>query len=402
MSDKIPNYLSEPPLSKIEHVRLRPGMYFGGTDQRALHQVVWEVLENAIEQAHRGFCDRIEVTLRDDHTISISDNGMGIPVELYKDTERQVLEIIMTESGARYYDPVAKRFPELGSLFGAGLVAVNAVSAEITVQTKWDGFVWQQRYAQGQKQSEIEKLRELSKDDRTGTTITFKPDFNILEPNDFDYDWIYRQLREIAAAIPGLSTILLDRRTSSAQEDVEFRYSSLTAYVEFLNRDAVALHPLLDSTKQLEIPERGYGRKPYNAFIELVLQYTQSSENLILSLVNGRAVDGGKHVWGFFNALLRVVNHFAYQEQLVPNNWYFARDHLMDGLTVVFNIWHTYPSFESQINVKLINPETEHAAYDMTDGMFEDFATQHPNEMRRIIEKCLANKARREQRRYGR
>jgi DNA gyrase subunit B len=398
---EVPNYENLPRLSPMEHVRLRPGMYFGGTDQRALHQYVWVVLENAVDQAQKGFCNRIEITLYDHHKISISDNGTGIPVDFYKDTGRTVFEIVISENGGKSYDPVTKTFPHFGGLRGVGLAGVNAVSAEFAVQVKRDGFLWQQHYAKGKKQSELEKVSLLADDEQTGTTITFSPDFSIFEPNEFNYDWLYRRLHEIAAVVSGITTTLIDKRATPQSQDVEFSYNSLVDYVAYLNRDYAVLHSPIQVSDRIEINDEHY-HENYNVEIEIALQYAKTDATMLMSFCNTLNLEGGKHMWGFYLALSIAINKYAFQEKLVPNNWYFAKEHLLGGLAGVINIWHPHPHYESQSHIRLVNPELEDAVFQLTKTTFEAFTANHPDEMWRIVEKCLANKAQREQRRYGR
>ncbi|HEX2622295.1 MAG TPA: ATP-binding protein, partial [Phototrophicaceae bacterium] len=239
----IPKYIEENivPISPRDHIRRRPGMYFGGIDQRALHQTVKELVDNAIDEAISGSCNRIQVTLDDNYQITINDNGRGIPVETYQDTGQSVLELMLTKLNVR--DFIRENKHPSASLFGAGIAAVNAVSTTLIVYVRQDGFLWQQSYQAGIKQTEVEQIRPLSEGETTGTLITFQPDFTIFQRNEFDYETLHHYLHELVFLVNGLTIILEDRRSSHPYRRAVFSYpDGILDFVKFLNHDRMYLH----------------------------------------------------------------------------------------------------------------------------------------------------------------
>lgn len=387
-------------LTPGEHIRKRPGMYFGGTDKKALHRLVWEIVDISTVQAVQGKCNTIQVTLYDDNLISIEDDGAGIPVDFYQDTGKRILELVMSEIGRKYLDTGISSFT--GGMFGVGLAAVNVVSEKLTVEVKRDGFLWRQDYSAGIPQNELQAVRALDSEEHSGTNISFKPDFSIFEPNNFDYATLYQGLREIAFLFTGLKLELTDRH-SGKQKTVEFLYpNGLADYARHLNCDYQSLHEPITIKEIIEL-ERNYKPTGKTAEIAVGMQYADTSQPAIISFVNMLDIEqGGTHIAGLLWGLDRAINDYAFKNGLVENQVYnFAESDLISGLSVVINIWHPEASFSGAIRRDIINPELETAVFHMVLTAFESFALEHPADMRKIVEKCVANKVLREQRRYG-
>ncbi len=375
-------------------------MYFGGTDSRALHQLVWEVLDNSIEQVKYGPCNCIEVALDRENTLSVSDNGAGIPIENYQDTGRSILEIIMTEVGGKNLDREKGTF--LGGSFGVGLAAVNAVSTTLSAQVKRDGYLWQQTYNQGIKQSELEQVRPLAEGEQTGTSVTFKPDFTVFEPNDFDAHLLYQRLRELAFLLPGVTIRFEDKRSSTDGVATEFYYpDGAAAYVRHLNRDYHTLHPPI-TVKETVPLKRDYQPLDFSADIEIAFQYADTQQPVLLGFVNTFDIErGGTHIRGLVEGLERAIDDYASQKRLVKSYWEsFDEQDFICGLAAVIHIWHPLPKFDGATNRKLTSPELRDVVFHLVWKAVEAYAELHPDEMERIVQKCLANKARRLLRRY--
>ncbi len=373
-------------------------MYIGGKDIKALHYMVERVIENSLSEVISGKCDRLTITLLDENTVSVSDNGTGIPVTKYMDLDVSVLEIVLSRHG--YFDRVTGQFN--GTIMMTELASINTLSTELKVQVRRDGYLWEEIYHYGEQERNLIKVRPLQEDEFTGTTITFTPDFSILEPNDFSYSMLARRFREFAFLTKGLTITLIDERSQSKTAAVDFYYPNGAAeFVEYLNRDYIPLHKIIHNEQKIEITPEHKHRSPHNVEIEFAFQYIQENASLELSYANTTFTpSGGTHADGFKAALDKVIGRYDLENGL--GKYYhhdFVDNDLSNGLTAVVAIKHPDIQLSSQFRPELLNPEARDVVYKIVMETLEDFANTYPDDMRRIVERCLANRALREQRR---
>jgi DNA gyrase/topoisomerase IV subunit B/transcriptional regulator with XRE-family HTH domain len=389
-------------LNPMEHIRLRPGMYVGGKDSRALHHLIYEVVDNSVDEALAGRCDHIIVTLHDDNWASIMDNGVGIPVGIHKKEGVSTLQMVMTEvgTGAKFGNSAYK---VSGGLHGVGVSAVNALSSQLTAQVRRDGHLWEQTYHEGKPSTEVEKIRKLESDEPTGTIITFQPDFTVLEPNDFNYQTLAHRFREMAFVTRKVTITLRDERVKPIPRETTFYFEGgLHSFVKFLNRNRNAVHEPVYLEREIDYtPERD---DPYTIGIEVAFQYTDSSNVTELAFANTiNTPDGGAHLTGLRSAVTGVINRYARKAGMLKekdNN--FSGTDTLEGLTAIVSIKHPDPSFESQTKVKLINPEVQGAVSSVVTEAFNEFLEVNPREARRIVEKCMTSMRAREAARKAR
>ncbi|MFQ3565479.1 MAG: DNA topoisomerase subunit B [Aggregatilineales bacterium] len=389
-------------LNPMEHIRLRPGMYVGGTDARAMHHLIYEIVDNAIDEALAGRCDHITVTLYEDNVVSIADNGVGIPVGLHKKENISTLELVLTRVGAGgKFDNSAYKVS--GGLHGVGAAAVNALSEFLTAQVYRDGHVWQQTYRAGVPTSPVEAVRELEPGETTGTIITFKPDFTVLEHNDFSYSTLAHRFREMAFVTRKVSITLRDERVHPLPKETTFYFEGgLRSFVRYLNSNRNALHPVVYADREIEIaPE---GKPPFTVGIEVAFQYTDSANVTELAFANTiNTPDGGTHLTGMRSAITGVINRYARKVGLLKDkDSNFSGSDTLEGITAIVSIKHPHPSFESQTKVKLINPEIQGAVSQVVTETFNEFLELNPREARRIVEKCMVSMRAREAARKAR
>lgn len=262
-------------LDPIDHVRARPGMYVGGVDIKALHHLVYEVVDNSIDEALAGRCDHIVVTLHDDNVISVADNGGGIPVGINKDTGRPTVEGVMTKigMGGKFGSGAYK---VSGGLHGVGVSAVNALSEEMRTNVYREGYVWEQVYRQGHPATEVTQLRPMEAHESTGTVQTFKPDFSILEPNNFSFETLIQRFREMAFVTRRVTLTVRDERVTPLPRETTFYFEGgLRSFARHLNRNRRPLHEPVYAERDIEVtPE---GKAPYSINVEVAFQYTDSA-----------------------------------------------------------------------------------------------------------------------------
>lgn len=384
-------------IDPLEHVRLRPGMYVGGTDSRALHHLVYLVLDAAIEEALAGRCKHIWITLRDGNEVSIKDDGIGIAVELYSPGGRESgvsqLELAMTQVGQRDEKGCYK---VSGGMMGVGIWTMNPLSAELKVEVARDGYLWEQHYQQGRRQGDVIQVRALRPDESTGTTITFKPDFTIMEPNEFSYEILAKRCRELAYLVAGLTITLRDERVKPKPlESVFLAHNGVQDFVSDLNREFEPFHLPIFARQEVEIVSDD--RSSYKIVVEFAFQYKKALDTQELSFVNTDAIpDGGSHVDGMKVGITSIINHYARKMGwLREAESDFTDEYVLKGSTVVVSIQHPYPSLAfdgDSTRVKLFNPEIQDAVAQVVSQAFAVFAEQHPDDMRRIIEHCYANR----------
>jgi DNA gyrase subunit B len=370
-------------LKGLEAVRRRPGMYVGGTDLKALHHLVYEIVDNSIDEALAGRADRIEVVIHADSSVSISDNGIGIPVDIHPTEKVSALELVHTtlHSGGKFDSSVYK---VSGGLHGVGAAAVNALSEWMVVTVRRDGFVWQQRYERGLPQTPVEKLRPLTGDDDTGTTTTFRYDDTIFTEEDMDYrfDVLVNRFREMAFVTRGVFITVRDERPQAPREMSFFFEGGLKSFVRYVNRNREALHDPIYDQKEID-----------NIDVEIAIQYTDAmtaSEYAFANTIN--TPDGGTHLTGLRTAVTRVINTYArkngFLKEKDPN---FTSDDTREGMTAVVSVKHPDPQFESQTKVKLMNNEVAGIVSSVTQDALATYLDEHPREAKRIMERCLTS-----------
>ena len=390
-------------LAPLEHIRLRPGMYVGGTDVRAMHHLIYEVVDNSIDEALAGRCDNIVITLHDDNVVSVSDNGVGIPVGRHKKfPEKSTLEVVMTitNAGGKFGNGAYK---VSGGLHGVGVKAVNALSEQLQVQVYREGYLWQQTYREGAPVSDIEQVRPMYDGESTGTTISFKPDFKILEHNDFSFSTLAQRFREMAFVTRKVTMTLRDERIKPIPKETTFYFEGgIAAFVRYVNRSREGLHPVIYMDREIQITPAE--KEPYNIGVEVGFQYTDTATITELAFANTiNTPDGGMHLTGLRSAITGVINRYARKAgMLKEKDSNFSGTDTMEGITAIVSIKHPNPSFESQTKVKLINPEVQGAVSQVVTEAFNEFLELNPREARKIIEKCMTSMRAREAARKAR
>ncbi len=364
-------------LEGLEAVRKRPGMYIGSTSSRGLHHLVWEIVDNSIDEALAGYCDEINVIINPDNSITVKDNGRGIPVGIHEKVGRPAVEVIMTtlHAGGKFG---GGGYKVSGGLHGVGASVVNALSTELTVQVEREGKIHVQKFERGIPKGDLQITGES---DRTGTTITFKPDGEIFtETLIYDYDILAVRLRELAFLNRGIKITIRDDREEDKFNEYHYE-GGIKSYVEHLNRTREVLH---------EEPIYVEGEKD-GISIEVALQYNDGFASNIYSFANNiHTYEGGTHESGFKTALTRVINDYARKSGIFKDNdQNLTGEDVREGLTAIISIKHPDPQFEGQTKTKLGNSE----ARTITDNLFsekmEKFMLENPSVARKIVEKGL-------------
>ncbi len=366
-------------LEGLEAVRRRPGMYVGGTDVKALHHLVYEVVDNSIDEALAGACDSIQVTIHKDSSVTVEDNGRGIPVDLHPEKKKPALEIVMTmlHAGAKFG---GEGYKVSGGLHGVGVSAVNALSEWCEVEVRRDGKVHFQRYERGAPVGPVEVVGKAPKG-KTGTKTTFMYDRTIFQ-GDFGYKFetLVQRFREMAFVTRAVNIHLLDER--DGREMTFYFEGGIISFVAYLNRHRSVLHPIVHVEKEID----GTG-------IEVALQYTDSYAESVYSFANTiHTVDGGTHLTGMRAAITRTINDYARKNSLLkdsdPN---FSGDDTREGLTAIISIKHRDPQFESQTKVKLMNAEVQTQVQQVLGEALGEFLEGNPRAGRAIVQKCLTS-----------
>lgn len=376
-------------LNDTEAVRKRPGMYIGSTDEKGLHHLLMEVVDNSIDEALAGICKNIIVKLYPDGGASVEDDGRGIPVDIHPVYNKPALEIVLTElhSGAKFDKKVYK---VSGGLHGVGIHVVNFLSEYFKIVVKRDGKVYSQEYVRGQKKSDIVELGpvgdgrlkidgnlELELGSETGTFVYFRPDHEIFETKNFNYDVVKGKLRSLAFLNKGLRIVLKDLRNGNTDE---FKYDGgIVEFVKFLNEGVQPVHPdianFYDEEGQVQV--------------EVALQYNDQAYETLLGYVNDiQTEDGGTHVVGFKTGLTKVLNDYAKENNLLKN-LSITGDDVREGLTAIILVKHPEPQFEGQTKTKLGNSEVKGIVYSMTLKHMKKYLEEHPASAKAIIAKVI-------------
>ncbi len=366
-------------LEGLEAVRRRPGMYVGGTDIRALHHLVYEVVDNSIDEALAGYCDAIDVIIHPNSSVTVIDNGRGIPVDIHPERGKSALELVMTmlHAGGKFGEGSYK---VSGGLHGVGLSAVNALSEWFEVEVKRDGKVYHQRYERGRPVKDLEVVGKAPKSE-TGTRQTFKFDDTIFVGDlDYRFSTLMQRFREMAFVTKGVNIHLKDER-----EDREMTFyfeGGISSFVRYLNRNRKNLHPVVHVEKEVD-----------DITVDVAFQYTDAYAESIYAFANTiNTIDGGTHLTGLRSAITRTINDYAKKQKLLkdedPN---FRGDDTREGLTAIVSIKHPDPQFESQTKVKLMNPEVQTITQQVVNDAFGMFLEQDSRAGKTIVEKCLTS-----------
>jgi DNA gyrase subunit B len=360
-------------LEGLEAVRKRPGMYIGDTSERGLHHLVYEVVDNSIDEALAGHCDSIAVTIHIDNSVTVVDNGRGIPVDFHTTEKVSAAEVVLTKlhAGGKF-DKASYKVS--GGLHGVGISVVNALSETLEIEIKRDGKVYQQSYKRGEPQ---EPLKEVGKSKERGTRVTFKPDSQIFETMDFSFDILSQRLRELAFLNRGLKITIDDERT---QKNHEFFYKGgLLSFVEHLNRAKTAIHP---KVVHFEGEKDGVG-------IEIAMQWNDGyAENVFAFANNINTIEGGTHLIGFRSALTRSINNYALNGALLKkDDENLQGDDIREGLTAVISVKVPEPQFEGQTKTKLGNSEVKGIVEALVNEKLGSYLSEHPTEAKKIVMK---------------
>jgi DNA gyrase subunit B len=366
-------------LEGLEAVRRRPGMYVGGTDIKALHHLIYEVVDNSIDEALAGTCDRIDTVIHEDSSVTVTDNGRGIPVDIHPQTGKPALEVVMTtlHAGGKFG---GESYKVSGGLHGVGVSAVNALSEWCEVEVRRDGKVHFQRYERGYPKAAVEVIGKSSKNS-TGTRTTFKFDPEIFTGDiDYRFDTLVQRFREMAFVTRGTTMYLLDER--SGREMTFYFEGGITSFVRYLNRNRNVLHPVVYVDKDVD-----------SVSIDAAIQYTDAFAESVYAFANTiNTVDGGTHLTGLRSAVTRTINDHARRAGLLkdsdPN---FSGDDTREGLTAIVSIKHPDPQFESQTKVKLMNAEVQTYVQQVVSEAFSDFLEANPSAAKSIVQKCLTS-----------
>src|SRR5579875_1371863 len=370
-------------LEGLEAVRKRPGMYIGSTSSKGLHHLVWEIVDNSIDEALAGYCSEINVTIEEDNSITVKDNGRGIPVDIHEKMGRPAVEVIMTvlHAGGKFG---GGGYKVSGGLHGVGASVVNALSSELEVYVHRGGHIYYQKYERGVP---VADLKIIGTTDRTGTTTHFKPDSEIFtETLVYDYDTLATRIRELAFLNRNIKITIEDKRGENKRNEYHYE-GGIKSYVEHLNRTKEVLH---------EEPIYIDGEKD-GISVEVALQYNEGYTENIYSFANNiHTYEGGTHESGFKTALTKVINDYARKNGLIKeNDANLSGEDVREGLTAIISIKHPDPQFEGQTKTKLGNSEVRAITDTVFASTFDKFLLENPMVARKIEEKGLmASRAR--------
>ena len=376
-------------LEGLEAVRRRPGMYIGSTDIRGLHHLIYEIVDNAVDEALAGFCTHIEVVILPDNSVKVVDNGRGIPVDIHPQTGKPALEVVMTtlHAGAKFG---SGSYKVASGLHGVGVSAVNALSEWMEVEVKRGGFIYRQRYERGKPVTPVKKVGRTD-DNATGTTVHFLPDKEIFREINYKFETLAQRFREMAFLTKGLTIKFRDERTD--QEMTFYFEGGILSFIRYLNKNRTPLHPPFYIEKSVN-----------GTLIEIALQYTDEFSESVFTFANNiNTVDGGTHLTGFRAALTRTLNEYARKQGLLkesdPN---LTGEDVREGLTAIVSVKLPEPQFESQTKAKLGNPEVKGQVEAVMSDAFSKWLEENPREAKAIIDKCLTTLRAREAARKAR
>lgn len=366
-------------LEGLSAVRKRPAMYIGSVDLRGLHHLVYEVVDNSIDEAMAGFCNKISVVIHSGDSVTVTDNGRGIPVDIHPKYHKSALEIVMTKlhAGGKFDN---KAYKVSGGLHGVGISVVNALSKRVIVEVKRDGKVYLQEYELGFPKEDVKVIGNTAEN---GTKVTFFPDKDIFTETEFHFETLSGRLRELAFLNKGLFITITDERTAKTQE---FKYSNgIVEFVEFLNKNKNPIHSTIHFEKEKN-----------NVSVEIAAQYNDGYQENVFSFANNiNTTEGGTHLAGFKTALTRTLNNYAEKAKVLQGEEKLTSDDVREGLTAVISVKLMQPQFEGQTKTKLGNSEIKGIVDSIVNERLSCFLEENPKDARIIIEKSInAAKAR--------
>ena len=373
-------------LEGLEPVRKRPGMYIGSTGESGLHHLVWEVVDNAVDEAMAGHANKVGVLLQKDGGVTVVDNGRGIPVDIHKQTKKSALETVLTvlHAGGKF-GGAQSGYKVSGGLHGVGVSVVNALSTLLIAQVKRDGKIYEQKYKIGKAQGAVKTLGKVDKDDPdpTGTSITFYPDKSIFETTEFKFKTVLEHLRSQAYLTKSLHFIITDEALGLTYQ--YFFEGGIVSYIRQINRNKKTKSSPIYIQKRVE-----------DISVEIAIQYTDDFDERILAYANNvYNSEGGMHVTGFRAALTRVINNYAAKNGYVKESEKLIGDDMREGLSAIISIKLPNPQFEGQTKAKLGNPEVRTVVEQVVGETLDAYFEEHPSDAGKIMEKVvLAAKAR--------
>ena len=376
-------------LTGLDPVRKRPGMYIGSTGEKGLHHLVYEVVDNSVDEALAGICDTITITLREDGSVKVEDNGSGIPVEEHPQTGKSTVETVLTilHAGGKFNNSAYK---VSGGLHGVGVSVVNALSQWLEAEIHRDGNIYLQKFERGNPVTELEVV---GNSDKTGTIISFKPDEEVFETTEYSYDTLEQRFREMAFLNKGIKIILIDEREEN--KEVEFYYEGgISSFVEYINRNKSVLHEkVIYFEAELE-----------NTMVELAIQYTDGySENIYTFANNINTPEGGTHLSGLRSALTRSLNEYGRKYNIIKESeGNLAGEDVREGMTAILSIKLAEPQFEGQTKAKLGNSEVRGIVESFTSEHLSTYLEENPKISKIIIEKAISSQRARDAARKAR
>ena len=378
-------------LEGLEAVKRRPGMYIGSTDSRGLHHLIWELVDNAIDEALAGYCTHVEISINADNSIAVNDNGRGIPVGYHEKMGKSALEVALTvlHAGGKFG---GSGYKVSGGLHGVGLSVVNALAKWLVAEVRRDGLIYKQRYEYGEPTSDVKQVGSYE-GENSGTTISYLADDAIFDTVEYNFDLMTSRMREMAFLNKGLKITVTDNR-SEPQRQKSFCYEGgIISFVKHLNKNKDVLHPepiYFEAAKNE--PE-----KQETASVEVAMQYNSDYNESVFTFANNiNTMEGGSHLVGFKAALTRVVNDYARKYKLLKeNDVNLSGEDIREGLTAIISVKLTEPQFEGQTKTKLGNAYIRQLVDSAVSDGLSTYLEEHPAEARLIVDKCLmANRAR--------
>ena len=364
-------------LEGLEAVRKRPGMYIGGTDTKALHHMIYEVVDNAIDEAMQGRCDKIVVTIHKDESVTVEDNGAGIPVGIQKQTGMPALTVVMTKlhAGGKFGDVGYK---VSGGLHGVGVSAVNALSTWLETEVKRDGKVWRQRFERGVPVTELEQVGKCKRGE-TGTIQRFLRDDTIFDVLEYDWNTLVTRFREMAFLTRGIDIHFVDDRGEEPREISFYFEGGVQTFVRYLNKNRTVLHEPIYVDMQVD-----------STHVEAAIQYTDGYNESIFAFANTiNTPDGGSHLTGLRAALTRQINDYARKQGILKDNdANFSGDDTRQGMTAIISVKIVEPQFEGQNKLKLLNNEVRYQVETAVAEGLNSWMEENPREAKRITDKC--------------
>ncbi|MCD7881666.1 MAG: DNA topoisomerase (ATP-hydrolyzing) subunit B, partial [Clostridiales bacterium] len=376
-------------LEGLEAVRKRPGMYIGSTSSSGLHHLVYEIVDNSIDEALAGYCSEIQVFIDEGDIITVTDNGRGIPVDVQAQTGKPALEVVFTilHAGGKFG---GGGYKVSGGLHGVGASVVNALSEWLTVQVHKGGQIYEMKFSRGKV---TQPMTVVGKTDRTGTTVSFKPDPEMFEDTVYDYDILHKRLQEQAFLNGGLRIVVEDRRAEKEQRDEMCYEGGIRSFVEYINENKAPIHPEV-------IYMAG---EQDDAMAEIAMQYTDSYNEVIVSFANNiHTPEGGMHETGFKTALTTVLNNYGKQKKLLKDDEKVSGDDCREGLTCVISVKLTEAQFEGQTKAKLGNSEIRTLVNNIVSDKLEVFLEENPAVGKAILDKAMTAARAREEARKAR